>query len=91
VTTAWPGASKLAAILFAGASRLIPNPPNSAPIGALALFGGEDSRADAVARVKREIKERRGRFAIRSGATPPLYAIYRDTANACDVRGKMCF
>jgi hypothetical protein len=46
----------LAAILFAGASRLIPNPPNSAPIGALALFGGEDSRADAVTRVKREIK-----------------------------------
>lgn len=37
----WPrGAFLLAAILLAAASRLVPHPPNFAPIGAIALFGG---------------------------------------------------
>ena len=32
--------------------------------------------------------------AVRSGATLPLYDVYRDDAqqyDACDVRGKLCF
>lgn len=60
----------------------------------LSLFGGEDARAEAIAKVKREINQRHGRFVVRSGATLPLYAVYRDTANSydiCDVHGKMCF
>ena len=35
-----------------------------------------------------------GRFTLRSGATLPLYDVYRDEAQAydiCDVRGKICF
>jgi nucleotidyltransferase/DNA polymerase involved in DNA repair len=62
----------------------------------LALFDSpaEHDRAAAVARLKREVNARVGRFALRSGATLPLKAIYADRANGydiCDVRGKMCF
>jgi DNA polymerase V len=52
------------------------------------------SQAQAVARLKREINARHGRFVLRSAATLPLAAIYRDTANEydiCDIRGKLCF
>ena len=66
----------------------------SRSISQLTLFQGDDTKAEAVARVKRVINQRRGRFAIRSGATLPLYAIYRDWANSydiCDVYGKRCF
>jgi nucleotidyltransferase/DNA polymerase involved in DNA repair len=51
-------------------------------------------QAQAVARLKREINTRHGRFVLRSAATLPLAAIYRDTANEydiCDIRGKLCF
>ena len=54
--------------------------------------GGD--RAEAVAKVKRDVNNRLGRFQLRSGATLPLAAIYRDSANGydiCDVRGKGCF
>lgn len=60
----------------------------------LGLFDGENRRAEAIARVKRAVNERHGRFLLRSGATLPLAPIYRDAANGfdiCDVRGKMCF
>jgi hypothetical protein len=36
----------------------------------------------------------RGRFALRSGATLPMYDVYRDEAQSydiCDVHGKICF
>lgn len=52
------------------------------------------AQAQAVARLKREINARHGRFALRSAATQALAPIYRDAANAydiCDVRGKSCF
>jgi nucleotidyltransferase/DNA polymerase involved in DNA repair len=52
------------------------------------------ARAEAVARLKREVNARHGRFVLRSAATLPLAAIYRDTANEydiCDIRGKVCF
>jgi nucleotidyltransferase/DNA polymerase involved in DNA repair len=51
-------------------------------------------RAEAVARVKRQVNDRIGRFALRSAATLPLASIYADRANGydiCDVRGKICF
>ena len=51
-------------------------------------------QAQAVAKVKREINARHGRFMLRSAATLALTSIYRDTANEydiCDVRGKACF
>lgn len=54
----------------------------------------QHDRAEAVARVKRQVNNRIGRFALRSAATLPLPAIYADTANGydiCDVRGKICF
>ncbi len=52
------------------------------------------ARAEAVARLKREVNARHGRFVLRSAATLPLASIYRDTANEydiCDIRGKICF
>jgi DNA polymerase V len=58
------------------------------------LFEAPDEQAQAIAKVKREINARCGRFAVRSGATLPLYEAYRDAAQSydiCDVRGKMCF
>ncbi|MHC5543157.1 DNA polymerase Y family protein, partial [Singulisphaera rosea] len=60
----------------------------------LGLFEPPSDRAEAVARLKREINERHGRFVLRSAATLPLVGVYRDTSNGydiCDVRGKMCF
>lgn len=58
------------------------------------LFDPPDPKADAVARVKREINEQLGRFTVRSGATLYANEFYRDPANlhdVCDIRGKMCF
>ena len=58
------------------------------------LFEPPEGRAKAVAKVKREVNARVGRFALRSGATLPLYDIYHDREQGydiCDVRGKMCF
>jgi nucleotidyltransferase/DNA polymerase involved in DNA repair len=58
------------------------------------LFDQADERAQALAKVKREINERLGRFALRSGATLALADVYRDEAQSfdiCDVHGKMCF
>jgi DNA polymerase V len=60
----------------------------------LGLFVEPDERAVVLAHLKRTINERMGRFAVRSGSTLPLAAIYADEANnydICDVRGKMCF
>ncbi len=62
----------------------------------LSLFDppGADARARAVAQLKRQVNDRHGRFTLRSAATLPLAAIYRDAANGydiCDVRGKVCF
>jgi DNA polymerase V len=60
----------------------------------LGLFEPRDDRAEAVARLKREVNARIGRFALRSAATLPLTAIYRDLANEYDIgdiRGKICF
>lgn len=71
------------------AERLTPR--GQRPLG---LFDPPAARAEAVARLKREVNARHGRFALRSAATLPLAAIYRDTANEydiCDIRGKICF
>jgi nucleotidyltransferase/DNA polymerase involved in DNA repair len=60
----------------------------------LGLFDPPDETARAVAALKRTVNARVGRFALRSGATLPLYDIYRDEAQSydiCDVRGKHCF
>lgn len=60
----------------------------------LGLFEPPAARAEAVARLKRAVNARLGRFALRSAATLFLGDIYRDEANGydiCDVRGKMCF
>ena len=57
-------------------------------------FEPPDAQARAVARLKREVNARVGRFALRSGATLPLYDVYRDceqSYDVCDIRGKMCF
>ncbi|WP_068417279.1 nucleotidyltransferase [Planctomyces sp. SH-PL62] len=63
---------------------------------ALAYFDPPERRirAEAVARVKERINGKVGRFAIRSGATLHLPAIYADVANSydiCDIRDKTCF
>jgi nucleotidyltransferase/DNA polymerase involved in DNA repair len=60
----------------------------------LGLFDPDATRSDAVARLKREINRRHGRFGLRSAATLPLVGIYKDPSNdydICDIRGKMCF
>jgi nucleotidyltransferase/DNA polymerase involved in DNA repair len=58
------------------------------------LFEPPDAQARAVAELKRRVNAKVGRFALRSGATLPLYDVYRDREQGfdiCDVRGKMCF
>jgi DNA polymerase V len=58
------------------------------------LFDPPDPKAEAVARLKREVNARFGRFTLRSGATLYANAFYGDPANmhdVCDVRGKFCF
>lgn len=58
------------------------------------LFDPPADKAHAVARLKRRVNERFGRFTLRSAATLPLTDIYRDSASnydICDVRGKICF
>ncbi len=60
----------------------------------LGLFEPPAERAEALARLKREVNARHGRFALRSGATLPLRELYRDEAHSydiCDVRGKICY
>jgi DNA polymerase V len=60
----------------------------------LGLFEPPAGRAEAVARAKREINAKVGRFAVRSGVTLYLDDLYRDEASGydvCDIRGKMCF
>jgi hypothetical protein len=73
------------------AERLTPR--RQAPLG---LFDppGAAAWAESLARLKREVNTRHGRFALRSAATLPLAHIYRDTANSYDIgdiRGKICF
>jgi nucleotidyltransferase/DNA polymerase involved in DNA repair len=58
------------------------------------LFDPPEERARAVAKVKRGVNGKLGRFILRSGATLPLTDVYRDEAqqyDICDVRGKVCF
>jgi nucleotidyltransferase/DNA polymerase involved in DNA repair len=58
------------------------------------LFEPPPGRHEAIAQLKREINGRIGRFSLRSGATLPLYQIYRDEScnyDICDVHGKICF
>jgi hypothetical protein len=58
------------------------------------LFDQPTPRQEAVARLKREVNERLGRFALRSGATLPLADLYADEASSydvCDIYGKTCF
>jgi DNA polymerase V len=60
----------------------------------LGLFDQPETQARAVAKAKREINAVLGRFTLRSGATLPLYDVYRDEAQGydiCDVHGKICF
>lgn len=60
----------------------------------LGLFDVPNERAEKVAKVKREVNEKCGRFALRSAATLFLGELYKDSAwgyEICDVRDKMCF
>ena len=47
-----------------------------------------------MARLKREVNAKVGRFALHSGATLALRDVYCDEAQSydiCDIRGKLCF
>lgn len=58
------------------------------------LFDVPDEQALAVAKIKRQVNDEVGRFALRSGATLPLADVYHDEAQGydiCDIRGKLCF
>ncbi len=62
----------------------------------LSLFESPETRvrAEQRARLKHEVNQQYGRFAVRSGATLPLAHIYQDQVNGydiCDIRGKSCF
>jgi DNA polymerase V len=65
--------------------------PGSVQLG---LFDPPADRAEAIARLKREVNACCGRFALRSGATLFVNEFYKDEAygyEVCDVRGKLCF
>ena len=58
------------------------------------LFDPPNRKLDEVAKVKREINERYGRWKLRSGSTLFANVWYDDPANeheVCDIRGKFCF
>lgn len=58
------------------------------------LFDPPSERVEKLAKLKREINEKVGRFALRSGTTLFLGDLYKDLSWAyeiCDVREKMCF
>lgn len=58
------------------------------------LFPLGDEREEILDRLKHNVNESVGRFALRSGATLPLADVYGDPANAydiCDIYGKSCF
>jgi nucleotidyltransferase/DNA polymerase involved in DNA repair len=58
------------------------------------LFDPPAEPARSVAGLKRAVNERVRRFAVRSGATLPIQAVYDDATNdydICDIRGKLCF
>lgn len=60
----------------------------------LGLFDPPGEQEQAIAKVKRQVNHRLGRFLLRSGATLPLHANYSDPAQCydiCDVHGKQCF
>jgi len=60
----------------------------------LGLFDEDFRQPPALATVKRQINDKIGRFALRTGATLSLKDVYSDPANAydiCDIHGKMCF
>jgi hypothetical protein len=62
----------------------------------LSLFDPPETaaRAEVLARLKREVNVRHGRFKLRSAATLPLMEVYGDAVNEydiCDIRGKACF
>ncbi len=62
----------------------------------LSLFDVPEAstRAEVLARVKRDVNTRHGRFKLRSAATLPLVDVYGDAVNEydiCDIRGKACF
>ena len=53
-----------------------------------------EQRDKVIDRLKHQVNESLGRFALRSGATLPLADVYGDPANAydiCDIYGKTCF
>ena len=54
----------------------------------------EPENRSVIARVKHDINQKLGRFAVRGGETAVLQEIYADEANEydiCDIRGKICF
>lgn len=64
------------------------------PLVQKSLFTPANPTAERIALVKRLVNARIGRFAVRSGATLPLYDVYQDEAqqfDICDIPGKMCF
>jgi len=74
--------------------HLIAQELTSAHHAPLSLFDPPDERAEALARLKRDVNTRHGRFVLRSAATLSINSIYCDTANDYDIgdiRGKFCF
>ena len=71
------------------ADKLVPR--SQAQLG---LFAPDGERPTRVAALKRAVKGRHGRFALRSCATLALPEVYGDPASGydiCDVRDKSCF
>ncbi len=60
----------------------------------LGLFDPPPERDTAIRKLKGDVNERHGRFALRSAATLPINEIYADEAHGyeiCDIAGKSCF
>ncbi|MCE9533459.1 MAG: nucleotidyltransferase [Planctomycetes bacterium] len=58
------------------------------------LFEPSPERPETIARAKREVNERIGRFALRIGATrhlPAIYAVPSNSFDLCDGVGMFCF
>ena len=58
------------------------------------LFDPPLEQDRATTRLKLDVNDKHGRFALRSAATLPLGEIYRDESHGyevCDIHGKTCF
>lgn len=76
------------------ASHLLGEPVRAGGKGQLEMFELEDEKSRALVKLRRELNEKFGVFAVRGGATAYVPKVFKDDAShfeISDVEGKFCF